>query len=378
MKVALLDLKPHHKPIIEEINKAIAQVIESNYFILGPKVEEFEKNSAKYSNAKYALGVSSGTDALLVSLMAIDLRPDDEVIMPAYSFFATAGVVARMNAKPVFVDIDPVTYNINPDKIEEKITPKTKAIIPVHLYGQCADMDAISAIAKKHNLFVIEDAAQSVGAEYKDGRRACTMGDMGCLSFFPSKNLGAFGDAGMVITNSEKLYKKLHLLRVHGAENCYHHKIVGGNFRIDAIQAVVLNVKLKYLDGWTSQRRQNADNYRKLFKESGVLEKADIKLPVEAYKDFNLKHPHIYNQFITRFPKRDDLQKFLTENQIGSAIYYPISFHQLECFKYLGYKEGDFPESEKAAKETLALPIYSGLTTDMQEYVVSKITEFYK
>jgi dTDP-4-amino-4,6-dideoxygalactose transaminase len=373
MKVPLLDLKPHHDPIIGEIEKAVKEVIDSNYFILGPKVEEFEKNAAKYFDAKYALGVSSGTDALMIALMAIDLKPSDEVIIPAYSFFATAGVIARMNAKPVFVDIDPVTYNINPAKIEEKITPKTKAIIPVHLYGQCADMEPIIRIAKKHNLTVIEDAAQAIGAQYKDGRKACTIGDMGCLSFFPSKNLGAFGDAGMVITNDEKLYEKLHILRVHGAQQKYYHKIVGGNFRIDAIQAAVLNIKLKHLDNWTKQRQQNAQNYRRLFEEAKLSD--TIKLPQEVYK--NLTHGHIYNQFVARFPKRDELQKFLADNEIGSAVYYPIPFHLLECFKYLGYKEGDFPESEKAAKETLALPIYQGLTQDMQKFAVEKIKEFY-
>lgn len=375
MKVPLLDLKPHHQPVIKEIKKAIDEVIESNYFILGPKVEEFEKNTAGYLGVKYALGVSSGTDALMLALMAIDLKPADEVIIPAYSFFATAGVVARMNAKPVFVDIDPVTYNIDPAKIERAITKKTKAIIPVHLYGQCADMEPITEIAKRHNIAVIEDAAQSIGAEYKDRRKASAIGDIGCLSFFPSKNLGAFGDAGMVTTDDEALYKKMKLLRVHGAQKTYHHKMVGGNFRIDTLQAAVLDVKLKYLDNWHSARRQNAVNYRKLFAESGLADK--IKLPREVYKDAGLTNPHIYNQFIIRAPKRDELQKFLSANEIGTAIYYPVPFHLLECFKYLGYKTGDFPESENAACQTLALPIYQGLEPKMQQYVVEKIREFY-
>lgn len=376
MKVPLLDLKPHHDPIKNEIKKAIDEVIESNYFILGPKVEEFEKNACKYLEIKYALGVSSGTDALMIALMAIDLKPADEVIIPAYSFFATAGVVARMNARPVFVDIDPVTYNIDVKKIKQAITSKTKAVIPVHLYGQCADMQPIMDIAKKHNLTVIEDAAQSIGVQYKDGQKASAIGNIGCLSFFPSKNLGAFGDAGMVTTNNEKLYKKMHLLRVHGAEKRYYHKMVGGNFRIDAIQAAVLNVKLKYLNEWTAARRQNASNYRKLFAENGLTDK--ITLPEEVYKNDNLTYNHIYNQFIIRTSQRDELQKFLASVEIGNAIYYPIPFHLLECFAYLGYKKGDFPEAEKAAMQTLALPVYQGLNLQMQQYVVEKIAEFYK
>ena len=272
MKIPLLDLKAVHEPIRIEILSAIERVIESNTFILGPEVQTLENRIASYCNTKFAIGVSSGTDALLISLMALEIGPGDEVITTSFSFFATAGVIARVGAKPVFVDIDPVTYNIDPEKIEETVTHRTKAIIPVHLYGQCAEMDPILKIAEKYNLEVIEDAAQAIGAEYKDGRCACSMGKLGCLSFFPSKNLGALGDAGMVLTSDEAMAERLRVLRVHGSKPKYYHKMIGGNFRLDALQAAVLNVKFKHLDSWTRQRQENAERYAALFETANLLE----------------------------------------------------------------------------------------------------------
>ena len=364
MQVPLLDLKAQYATIKDEIKAAIDEVLESQYFILGPKVQQFEEEIAGYCNVQHAVGVASGSDALLLALMAIDVGLGDEVITTPYTFFATAGSISRLGAKPVFVDIDPKTYNINPELIPEKITDKTKAIIPVHLYGQCADMDPILEIGKKHNLCIIEDAAQAIGAEYK-GRRAGSMGDMGCLSFFPSKNLGGYGDGGMVITNNAELAEKIRVLRAHGAKPKYYHSLIGVNSRLDALQAAVLSVKLKYLDGWSRARHQNAETYNYLLKGTDV-----ITPYVEPY------NYHIYNQYIIRVSKRDELHQFLNERKIGTAIYYPVSLHLQGCYADLGYKEGDFPESEKAAKETVALPIYSELTKEQQTAVVNAIKEF--
>ena len=375
MKIPLLDLKAVHAPIRMEILSAIERVIESNTFILGPEVQTLENRIASYCNTKFAIGVSSGTDALLISLMALGIGSSDEVITTPYSFFSTAGVIVRVGAKPVFVDIDSLTYNIDPQKIEKAVTSRTRAIIPVHLYGQCAEMDPILKIAEKYNLEVIEDAAQAIGAEYKDGRRACSMGKLGCLSFFPSKNLGALGDAGMVLTSDEAMAERFRVLRVHGSKPKYYHKMIGGNFRLDALQAAVLNVKFKHLDSWTRQRQENAERYAALFGTANLLEK--VGLPEPIYKRSSLAHYHIYNQFIIRLQARDQLQAYLKQKGIGTEIYYPVPFHLQECFHYLGYKEGDFPESEKAAKETLALPIYPSLTFDQQKYVVESILEFY-
>jgi dTDP-4-amino-4,6-dideoxygalactose transaminase len=310
--------------------------------------------------------------------MALGIGPGDEVITTAYSFFATAGSIARVGATPVFADIDPLTCNIDPKKIEGAITPRTKAIIPVHLYGQCADMEPILGIASRHNLWVIEDAAQAIGAEYRDGRRAGSMGAIGCLSFFPSKNLGALGDGGMVVTNDPQLAEKLAVLRVHGGKPKYHHKILGGNFRLDTLQAAVLNVKMNYLDGWTKARRKNAEQYRHLLKESGLLETTGIQMLHAVYAASGVQHDHIYNQFVIRVPDRDRLREFLKEQEIGTEVYYPVPFHLQECFAALGYKRGDFPESERAANETIALPIYPELTEQMQNVVVKTITAFYK
>jgi dTDP-4-amino-4,6-dideoxygalactose transaminase len=385
MKVPLLDLKAQYETIKTEAEEAMLRVARSQYLILGPDVDLMEKNLCEYLDCKYSIGVSSGTDALLIALMAIDIMPGDEVIMPTYSFFATAGVVSRLNAKPVFVDCDPVTYNIDPEKIESLITEKTKAILPVHLYGQSCEMDMIMDIATKHGLKVIEDAAQSIGTQYKDGRQVGNIGDIGCFSFYPSKNLGCFGDGGLVTTNDEKLAEKLKILRVHGGMPKYYHKIIGGNFRIDALQAAVLNVKLPHLDSWTKKRQMNADLYTDLFKQNGLAEdegrseydeKNRVLLPKPVYKEFNLKHYHIYNQYIIRVKERDELRKFMTENEIGTEIYYPVPFHLQECFAYLGYKKGDFPLSEECAAETIALPIYPELTKEQIEFTVQTINKF--
>lgn len=379
MNIPLLDLKAQHEPIRMEIMNALAKAVDSNTFILGPEVKKLESQVASYSNTKFAIGVSSGTDALLISLMGlgIGIGPGDEVVTTPFSFFATAGVIVRVGAKPVFVDIDPVTFNIDPQKIEQAVTSKTKAIIPVHLYGQCADMDPILKVAERHQLEIIEDAAQAIGAEYPGKRRAGSIGKLGCLSFFPSKNLGALGDGGMVVTNDEVLSERIRILRVHGSKPKYYHQFVGGNFRLDEIQAAILNVKLSYLDEWTRQRQQNALLYNKLFMESGLIEKSGLQLPKAVYADNGLKHDHIYNQFIIRVKDRDNLRNDLQKKGIGTEIYYPVPFHLQECFRSLGYQEGDFPEAERAAKETLALPIYPGLTSEQQKYVVETIRKYY-
>ncbi len=372
--VPLLDLKAQYETIKDEVREAIDRVLASQRFILGPEVEAFEEEIAAYSQTKYGIGVSSGTDALLVSLMATGVGPGDEVITTPYTFFATAGSIARLHAKPVFVDIDPLTYNIDPEKIEAAITPRTKAIIPVHLYGQMADMDPIMEIAERHGLYVIEDAAQAIGAEYK-GRRAGSVGHLGCFSFFPSKNLGGFGDGGMVVTNDADLAERVRILRVHGAKPKYYHHVVGGNFRLDAIQAAVLRVKLRHLDEWTAARQRNANRYRELFREAGLLERGEaITLPHDAGWG-----RHIYNQFVIRVPKRrDELKAYLGENGIGSAVYYPVPLHLQKCFADLGYKAGDFPESEKATHETLALPVYPELSAYQSAVVVDSIRRFFQ
>jgi dTDP-4-amino-4,6-dideoxygalactose transaminase len=335
------------------------------------KVTEFEDIVAAYSQTHHAIGVSSGTDALLVALMALDLSAGDEVITTPYSFFATAGVIARLGAHPVFVDIDPKTYNIDPTLIAAAMSSKTRVIMPVHLFGQMADIDPIMELAEQKNVYVIEDAAQAIGSEYKDGRRAGSIGHIGCFSFFPSKNLGGFGDAGMVVTNDQKLADKLHHLRVHGAEPKYYHKIIGGNFRIDALQAAVLKVKMEYLDRWTEARQKNAADYNQLFKDAGLEDKIGIPRVYDSYR-------HIYNQYVIRVPERDKLMQYLKAHHIGCEIYYPVALHNQECFSYLNYKRGDFPRAEKAAEETLALPIYPELTMEQKSYVVEWIRAFYK
>ena len=346
-----------------------------------------EKAFCEYLECKYAIGVSSGTDALLIALMALDIKPGDEVIVPTYSFFATAGVVSRMNAIPVFADIDPVTFNIDPGDIEKRITDKTKAIIPVHLYGQSCEMNKIMEIARRHNLKVVEDGAQAIGVQYKDGKRVGTIGDIGCYSFFPSKNLGCFGDGGLVVSNDDELGEKLRIMRVHGGKPKYYHKIIGGNFRLDAIQAAVLNVKLPHLDDWSAQRRGNAELYTKLFVGAGLAEstgktgfddKNKVLLPEAVYKDSGVKNYHIYNQYIIRVKERDAVRKHLTDKGIGNEIYYPVPFHMQECFSPLDYEKGDFPLAEEAADDSIALPIYPELTEEQQKYIVDSIAGFIK
>jgi dTDP-4-amino-4,6-dideoxygalactose transaminase len=352
-------------------------VFRSQAFILGPDVAKLEERVAAYCQTKHGIGVSSGTDALLLALMSMGVGPGDEVITTPYSFFATAGAVARLGAKPVLVDIDPRTYNLDPLRLEKAVTSKTKAVIPVHLYGQSADMAPLLDLARSKNLNVIEDAAQAIGAEYRDGHRAGSMGTVGCLSFFPSKNLGCLGDGGMVVTNDQDLAERMKVLRVHGGKPKYYHKLIGGNFRLDTLQAAVLNVKLSYLDDWTKRRQDNAQRYEQLFQQSDLVRRERVQLPEAVYRDAGVKHYHIYNQFVLRVERRDDLMAFLKQKGIGSEIYYPVPFHMQECFRYLGHKEGDFPESERAAMETLAIPIYPELTDIQQTEVVESIASFY-
>ncbi len=387
MHVPLLDLKPQYRSLKKELDEALLRVAETQYFILGPEVEKMEKELCGYLDCKYAAGISSGTDALLLALMALDIKPGDEVIVPTYSFFASAGVISRLNAIPVFTDIDPVTFNINPEEIEKKITRKTKAVIPVHLYGQSCEMSEVMSIAAKHNIKVVEDAAQAVGSQYKDGRSAGTIGTIGCFSFFPSKNLGCFGDGGLITTNDDELAEKIKILRVHGAEPKYYHKIIGGNFRLDALQAAVIRVKLPHLDSWSNKRRMNAESYSSLFIDAGLAErtgeikfneKNKVLLPKAVYKNSGLRNYHIYNQYIIRVEKRDELRKFLAENKIGTEIYYPVPFHLQECFSGLGYQKKDFPAAEEAANTSLALPIYPELSEEQIKFVVEKTAEFFK
>jgi dTDP-4-amino-4,6-dideoxygalactose transaminase len=377
MGVPLLDLKAQHARIKAEVMAAVSEVMESQQFILGPQVKQLEQAVAAYSKCRHAVGVSSGTDALLVSLMAEGIGPGDEVITSPYSFFATAGCVSRVGARPVFVDIDPVSFNIDPERVETVVTQRTKAIIPVHLYGQMAEMDPIMAIAEKHRLAVIEDGAQAIGAEYK-GRRAGSIGHHGCLSFFPSKNLGGAGDGGMVTSNDDERAEKLRILRSHGSKPKYYHGTIGGNFRLDTLQAAVLLVKLKHLDEWTAGRQKNADSYRRRFREAGVVvprrDLAGAKglvLPEELPD-----RRHIYNQFVIRVDRRDDLRTHLKEKGIGNEVYYPVPFHMQKCYANLGYRTGDFPASEQAARESIALPIYPELTEEMIAEVVGAVSEF--
>lgn len=374
MKVPLLDLKAQYAPIREEVRRVMDEVCDAQYFILGPKVEQFEHNVAEYCGVKHAVGVSSGTDALLMAMMALGIGVGDAVITSTYTFFATAGSISRLGATPIFVDIDPVSFNIDPDKVRAVLADSSKnvkAIIPVHLYGQMADMDSIMEVASEFGVSVIEDAAQAIGSEYlsTDGSvyKAGSIGDMGCYSFFPSKNLGGFGDGGMVVTNNDKLADKLRKARNHGMAPKYYHQFVGGNFRLDALQAVVLDVKLKYLDEWHAARRTNAAVYNTAFADSAV------ETPTAIYADSGVINFHIYNQYIIRVDNRDVVKDRLVSNDIGCDIYYPIPMHLQECFSGLGYKLGDFPNSEQVANEALALPIYPELTDEMQEYVASKV-----
>jgi dTDP-4-amino-4,6-dideoxygalactose transaminase len=364
MQVPLLDLKAQYATIKDEVLAAVSEVLESQVCIGGPKVEQLESKIAAISDCKFAVGTSSGTDAILNSLMSLDIGPGDEVITTPFTFFATVGCIVRTGAKPVFVDIDPRTFNINPELIAPAVTEKTKAIIPVHLFGQMTDMDPIMEVAREYNLAVIEDAAQSITSTYK-GRKAGSIGAVGCFSFFPSKNLGAAGDGGMIVTNDENLYKRLKILRNHGAEPKYYHKFVGGNFRLDPIQAAVLLVKLPHLGEWSKARQRNADYYNKKFE--GTL----VQTPYISPDCVS-----IYNQYCICVPRRDELIVHLKNKGICCEIYYPVPAHLQKCFVSLNYKEGDFPESEKAAKEILALPIYPELTDEMKDYVVNTVLSF--
>jgi len=361
-RVPLLDLKAQYAPIRAEIREVIDRVCDSQVFILGPEVDALEKEVAAYCGVPFAIGMSSGTDALLAALMALDLKPGDEVITTPFSFFATAGVVSRLGARTVFADIEAESFNMDPSEAIRKITPRTRAILPVHLFGRCADLDPLLRAAADRGIAVIEDAAQAIGASDASGRQAGGVGAIGCFSFFPSKNLGGFGDGGMVVTRDPQLAEKLRILRVHGSKPKYYHHIVGGNFRLDALQAAVLRVKLKYLKDWTNGRRRNAARYRQLFAQAGAI--PHLRLPADT-------PGHIYNQFVIRVPGRDAVRDQLREAGVDTEIYYPVPLHLQDCFRDLGYKKGDFPEAEAAAAEALALPIYPELTEDQQAQVVT-------
>jgi len=372
--VPLLDLKAQYATIKDEARRVTDELYESQQFILGPRVEAFEKAVAKYVGVKHAIGMSSGTDAQLAAMMAYGIGPGDDVVTSPYTFFSTAGAITRLGARPVFCDIEPDTFNLDPWRLAKAITKKTKAIQPVHLYGQCADMEPILDVAGRKGIPVIEDACQSLGATY-EGLKAGAVGEVGCYSFFPSKNLGGFGDGGMVVTSDDKLAAALRALRMHGETQRYHHKLVGGNFRLDALQAAILHVKLPYLDGWAKARRKNAREIQKLF----------TKFRGKGYDDGGIAFPHetpgrshVYNQFVVRVARgrRDALKEKFAERKIGCAIYYPIPLHLQECFAYLGGKAGDFPEAEKAAKETLAVPVFPELTDAQKAFVAFTLAEF--
>ena len=394
MRIPLLDLSDQYRLLAEPIRAAIDEVLANQRFILGPKVQEFEEAMAKYCGSPHAIGVSSGTDALLAVLMALEYGPGDAILTTAFTFFATAGCIARVGATPIFVDIDPSTYNISTAALERYLTEScrrgedgflrepqgkiVRAIVPVHLFGLCCEMDAIHRISEQFQLEVIEDAAQAIGAEspFVGGKaKAGAMGEVGCFSFYPSKNLGAAGDAGLIICRDAKLAERIRLCRQHGMEERYFHHFIGGNFRLDEIQAAILNVKLPWLDRWSAARRSVADVYRHEFTQAGLTDQ--ISLPSEPYRNRGLTNHHIYHQYVIRTPKRDALREHLTRKEIGTAIYYPVGLHQQDCFSYLGYKAGDLPETERAAAETLALPIYPELSQDAQRTVVAAISDFF-
>lgn len=365
-----LDLKAQFSTIREEVMAAITRVMDSQYFILGPEVKLLEEEIAQKLQAKHAIGCASGTDALILALMAAEIGPGDEVITTPFSFIATAGSIAHVGAKPVFVDIDPVSYNINPSLIRSAITPRTRAIMPVHLFGLPAEMDAILAVAREHNLKIIEDAAQAIGAGFKQ-QAVGTFGDFGCFSFFPSKNLGGAGDGGLVITNNDALAERLRMLRVHGSKKRYHHEILGTNSRLDALQAAILRVKLGHLDDWTSGRQNRADRYRAGFDEMNLA--GHVAAPERPADEFH----HIYNQFTIRCEFRDELKEFLRRDSVPSEIYYPLCLHLQHAFANLGYKSGDLPVAEKASAEVLSLPVYPELSDSQQDRVIESIAKFF-
>jgi dTDP-4-amino-4,6-dideoxygalactose transaminase len=364
-----LDLRAQFATIHDEVMQAVAQVFESQYFILGPEVKLLEDEVATKLGAKFAIGCASGTDALILSLLAAGIGKGDEVITTPFSFIATAGSIAYVGAKPVFVDINPVTFNINPALLEAAVTPKTRAIMPVHLFGLPADMDPILAIVREHNLVIVEDAAQAIGSRYA-GRFAGTFGDYGCFSFFPSKNLGGAGDGGMITTNDARIAERLQMLRVHGSKKKYFHEMIGTNSRLHALQAAVLRVKLRHLGDWQQGRQNRADRYRRLFESAGLA--SFISTPPRPPAKFE----HVYNQFTIRSSRRDDLKAFLHSAGVPSEIYYPLCIHLQEAFTYLGHKPGDFPESEKASREVLSLPVYPELPDAQQDRVVQTISDF--
>lgn len=370
MNIPLLDLKAQFQPLRAEIMAAVQTVCDEQGFILGPRVAAFEESVAKYVGARYAIGCASGSDALLLSLMAMGVGPGDEVVTVPFTFFATAGAVSRLGAKPVFIDIQPDTFNLDPTLIEQAVTSRTKAIIPVHLFGQCADMPAINQIAKAKRLYVIEDACQAIGAG-QGGKRSGVLADTACFSFFPSKNLGGFGDGGMITTDDQKLADTLAMLRVHGSRVRYLHDAVGINSRLDALQAVVLDIKLKYLDQWAEGRRRNAARYEQLFQQAGLLNR--VTLPATKTGSF-----HVYNQYTVRVSKRDELRAHLKEKGVGTEIYYPLPMHLQKCYQDLGHRKGAFPVSERAAEEVLSLPVYAELTDAQLTYVVEMIADFFK
>mgnify|MGYP001573229473 FL=1 len=365
MQVPILDLKAQYATIRDEVTRAISDVCESQAFALGPAVAQFEQNIAACCGSKHAIGVSSGTDALLVALMALGVGPGDEVITTPFTFFATAGCIVRVGARPVFVDVDPDSYNIDPAGIEEKITEKTRAIIPVHLFGQLARMKPIMDIARRHNLAVIEDACQAIGAS-QDGVKAGNFGDCGCFSFYPTKNLGGFGDSGLVTTNSDELAQQIRILRDHGQNPRYFYRVIGGNFRLDGIQGAVLNVKLKYLERWNDNRRRHAELYDRLFDGS----------PIKTPK-IDANNVSIYHQYTVTVPERDALAKYLAEHGIGSAVFYPKPLHVQDCFEDLGYREGDMPVAERLCREVLSLPLYPELQPNQIEHIAATALEFY-
>lgn len=366
MQVPLLDLKRQYQSIKGEIDNAVMNVLEHSRFIMGPETLKFEEEVAEYCGSKYAVGVASGTDALLIALRACGVKAGDEVITSTFSFFASAGVISRLGATPIFVDIDPDSYNLNPELVEKAITSKTKVLMPVHIFGQCADMDPILELARKHNLTIVEDAAQAIGAKYK-GRTAGTMGAFGCFSFFPSKNLGAAGDGGMIISDFMDKQTFMKSLRDHGANPKYYHSYIGYNSRLDTLQAAILSVKLRYLDQWTEGRRKNADFYNQAF--------ADLPLKTPTENEGNY---HIYNQYTIATDQRDKLFEFLQSKNIGCAIYYPVPLHAQKCYAYLGNKDDDFPVACKASKEVVSIPIFPDLNEDEKNYVVECITGFFK
>ena len=388
MNVPLLDLKAQYRTLKSELDAAVLRVSEAQYFILGPDVTALETNIAAYVGTKHAIGVSSGTDALLLAMMALGIGPGDGVLVPTFSFFATAGVVSRLHAVPIFVDIDPVTYNIDPAAMERAIEKyqdlvDIKAVVPVHLFGQSADMDAILAVAEKYSLHVVEDAAQAIGTQYKDGRRVGAIGTVGCFSFFPSKNLGGYGDGGVITTNDDDLAQRIRIMRVHGGEKQYYHAVIGGNFRLDALQAAVLNVKLPHLDSWTAARRYNAAFYNEAFIAAGLAERPGVTafdgnnrilLPASVYEGHGHNFVHIHNQYCIRVQNRDGLLSHLQEHNVGCAVYYPVPFHKQECFKDLPSSSDTFPISDDVAATIIALPIYPELTPEMKQYVVDSVT----